>query len=513
MKKIIALVLTFATVLAFASCGKKTADTYDSGFILKNENSVELGTPDKSLNPEEVYKKITYTPEMFYGMFSVPGWFTQTGEEESEELVSFKQSAEFMTDPYDTEKKISTLPNCMQAGHESFDMGISLDISHNWLNMKYIDDAGVVVEHQFLYEIEGNKLLLTGVDWTYSNENKELKYSIIDSIKLEYEFSFCGRGLTLSKDGNSVTLYAGKNYNASEDYLSSDMYLSKDSKSIDGIKCLSYYWADGGKTSRLNVVTDAVEEGQFMNTIYTGIAKLTEDGLFTLTVPFKDGTKTYQFVYFLCDEDGIVLTDGTNTYYYQQKYSDYMKFGISNNVSVEQLDELNNFNESQMETISKKTNSLYEDLAAAFKKEGINVTIDKDNGEIAMDASVLFGGDSAEIGNEGKNLLTKFIKAYTSIIYNEKYDGFVEKTIVEGHIAPISNVTYESGLPFSEKRANNVKAFCLSVVDESNKAKLDNDLETLGCSNSKPILDENGKPNLDASRRVSFRFIINIAEN
>lgn len=68
-----------------------------------------------------------------------------------------------------------------------------------------------------------------------------------------------------------------------------------------------------------------------------------------------------------------------------------------------------------------------------------------------MDSTVLFGGDSADLTNEGKEFLNKFVKAYTSIIYNEKYDGFISKTMVEGHIAPVSGTTYEGGIPLSEK--------------------------------------------------------------
>ena len=36
-----------------------------------------------------------------------------------------------------------------------------------------------------------------------------------------------------------------------------------------------------------------------------------------------------------------------------------------------------------------------------------------------MDATVLFGGDSAELTSEGKEFLNKFLKAYTSIIYKK----------------------------------------------------------------------------------------------
>lgn len=131
-------------------------------------------------------------------------------------------------------------------------------------------------------------------------------------------------------------------------------------------------------------------------------------------------------------------------------------------------------------------------------------------GEIAMDATVLFGGDSAELTSEGREFLNKFLKAYTSIIYNEKYDGFIAKTMVEGHIAPVSGTTYEGGMPLSEKRAENVKNYCLSGETGVDTSKLAPTLETVGYSQSRPVYDADGNVDIEASRRVSFRFIVNI---
>lgn len=114
------------------------------------------------------------------------------------------------------------------------------------------------------------------------------------------------------------------------------------------------------------------------------------------------------------------------------------------------------------------------------------------------------------ISNDGKDLLNKFLKTYTSIAYNEKYDGFISKTMVEGHTAPVSGSTYESGLPLSEQRANNVKSYCLSADTGVDTSKLSTTLEAVGLSNSKPVYGSDGKIDMAACRRVSFRFIVDI---
>ena len=153
-----------------------------------------------------------------------------------------------------------------------------------------------------------------------------------------------------------------------------------------------------------------------------------------------------------------------------------------------------------------------EDLAKAFNDAGIKVTVDEKSGELAMDSSVLFGGDSAVLTTEGKTFLNKFVDVYTSIVFSDKYEGFVSKTMVEGHTAPVSGSTYESGLPLSEQRANNVKDYCVSSETGVDTSKLATNLEAIGYSNSKPVKDANGNVDMAASRRVSFRFIINLEQ-
>ena len=155
--------------------------------------------------------------------------------------------------------------------------------------------------------------------------------------------------------------------------------------------------------------------------------------------------------------------------------------------------------------IYKKKENLMGDLVSAFAKEGISVTVDKKTGELALDSSVLFGGDSAVLTDAGKAFLDKFVAVYSSVIFDEKYEKFVAKTLVEGHIAPVSDVTYEEGLPFSKQRAENVKKYCVGI-DE----KLAESLEAVGYSNSKPVYGNDGKVNMAASRRVSFRFLISV---
>lgn len=174
---------------------------------------------------------------------------------------------------------------------------------------------------------------------------------------------------------------------------------------------------------------------------------------------------------------------------------------------------IDNFTESELQAIATTKANLLNKLTIAFKNAGINVAINETSGEISLDSSVLFGGDSAVLSSDGKAFLKKFISTYTSVVFSNEFDGFISKILVEGHTAPVSGSTYESGLPLSKERANKVKDYCLSSetgISKDYVSELTSTLEAVGLSNSKPVKDSNGNVDMAASRRVSFRFLINL---
>ena len=246
--------------------------------------------------------------------------------------------------------------------------------------------------------------------------------------------------------------------------------------------------------------------------------KIDDSGRFTVCLAERDmvSGETDQFVeqyaYIIQSEASnfmvnfsVILLDGEKIYYYTDDITEREARSLA-----DQGANVDDLTEDEIKEIAEKKADLFDDLYKEFEAQGINVTINRSTGEIAMDASVLFGGDSAVITNDGKDLLNKFLKAYTSIAYNEKYDGFISKTMVEGHTAPVSGSTYESGLPLSEQRANNVKDYCLSADTGVDTSKLSTTLEAIGLSNSKPVYGSDGKIDMAACRRVSFRFIVDI---
>lgn len=155
--------------------------------------------------------------------------------------------------------------------------------------------------------------------------------------------------------------------------------------------------------------------------------------------------------------------------------------------------------------------SMIEALGQAFRDRGVDVDFNSETGEMNLNAAVLFGGDSAALTDEGKASLKEFFVVFAEVAFSEEYEGLVTKVVVEGHSAPLATSTYESGLPLSQERAANVRDFCLSEeigLDAQLLERLADKLVAEGLSNSQPILDADGQVNLEASRRVTFRFYV-----
>lgn len=416
--------------------------------------------------------------------------------------------------PVSIEAGPSALNNSGRGGASDL---VRMDRTHDWAVLSFIEedskDTYDTKQVVCSFTVEGNKVIYKPLDYyqKVKDENyktTEVKISISDRT-FEYDFSFRGPHLTLSNGNHSVTLCSYGFSENNENGPSIHGYATLNSAKIDGISNM------GGD----HILAYAHLENEEANSI--GLdnfsMKLTENGLITLRWTVKDNNDiesvvTRQFIYF-DNYYGIVLADKNNTYYYYESSLSIKYASISDGLSIVDAAAVAELSESELNTIIEKKENLIEDLAAAFEEAGIKVTVNETTGELAMDASVLFGGDSSVLTDAGKDFLNKFIGAYTNIVFNEKYKGFVSKTKIEGHTAPVAGSTYESGLPLSEERANVVKNYCLSAESGVNSeyiAELTSTMEAIGMSNATPVYDQNGNVDMAASRRVSFRFILNI---
>lgn len=183
----------------------------------------------------------------------------------------------------------------------------------------------------------------------------------------------------------------------------------------------------------------------------------------------------------------------------------------SMNFEAADLSALEGMEAYEVAEIAKIQLSLLSDLQLAFEAYGLAVQIDEKTGEVAIDAAVLFDVDSAEISAEGKQLLLDFINVYAQVVFHEKYDGRISKILIEGHTDSDGEYSYNQTL--SQSRADAVLKYILSDecgLSSDDQLSLQTTAVAKGYACDRPILDANGQEDKSASRRVSFRFLINI---
>lgn len=444
---------------------------------------------------KDVYKNVTYTPEMFFGKYTMEG--TRGTQLPDDKAAEFAADMDYMS-LSSFEMPVTVLPYRIEAGPRSNVTTMNYLQGHNFVNLYFCSEDGKKQAVQASYTVNGNTLSLNPVKkYSYDADAGRLDYSFTGKA-LKYNFEFDGIDLTLSNGSKSVTLHAEDIYNGNGPHIYESI-IKYGSEKVADIEMLSF--TEEGK--KLKVGDKEATDTEL---------ELNKDGLARLTwYDGVTGTHLLQAAYFYCDDDGIIFTDGTTNYYYTARSWELYTRAVTSNLSVSEPEKLQEMNPDEIEEIVNKNEELYIDLENAFRSAGINATVNRSTGEVALDSIVLFQSDRASVSDEGKELLNNFIREYVSVIFNEKYEGFIKTVEIEGHTDPTGN--YEYNMDLSQRRADRVMEYCLSDetgIDEETRSKLEQITMAVGRSYDMPILDDDGDVNMSASRRVSFRFIINI---
>lgn len=149
---------------------------------------------------------------------------------------------------------------------------------------------------------------------------------------------------------------------------------------------------------------------------------------------------------------------------------------------------------------------ILEELTAALDTTGIGYSIDKNSGGIMMDSGILFDYDDYSLTEEGKQYLDKFCPAYASVILDDEFSGVISDVIFEGHTD--TSGSYEYNLQLSQKRAEAVEVYCLGILDSVYREKMEQLVSAVGYSYDQPIYTDSGDIDMEASRRVEIKFVI-----
>ncbi len=516
LKRIFAVMLALVMIMSFAACGKKASNVAEDGYYYLSNELAKKDFPavDDPLDPEKIYSSLEYDERMLYGYYLFNN--AEKDKKKFLETANFEELEYGFVFGYDSreyKEELTTLPCDFRAGHSAVDR-MTADRNNHWAELTFLTKEGEERAVLGVYTVSGKTLSFTPVSFyeeTHDDKGKltAVKY-VLSEKSLEYTFSIKGPQLTLTRNDESVSLCSYYFTDNAKKLVELDGYLSVGSPMIENFDCMYFKLYDDG--SCFIYFNDSNSD-----LIYTPVnaAKIGEDGLLTVYWQENDEEKTEhvrQFVY-IGGYNGLILADNDNVYYYSDSYTSRQQAALSEGLTIEEATAIGQLTESELKEIAEKKANMLTDLEEEFKKQGIKATINKTTGEVALDSAVLFGVDQSDVSAEGKAFLTKFLKAYVGIVFSDKYEDFVSKVVVEGHTD--TDGDYEHNKKLSQARADSVKAFCASAesgLDAASQALLTPTLEATGYSYDRPVYDANGKVDMDASRRVSFRFTVNIGK-
>ena len=187
-----------------------------------------------------------------------------------------------------------------------------------------------------------------------------------------------------------------------------------------------------------------------------------------------------------------------------------MRLDLEGEISRERdlMVQISSEQQAKLDNIIGVRSDLIEALRAEFENSNVHIAVDEKTGAITFDSSILFEYNASELKPSGEQFLKEFLPRYVSILLGPEYREYISEIIIEGHTD--NEGTYIYNLDLSQERAYSVAEYCLS--DDSgilNKSTLERLREVVSCtgrSYSDPILDDKGKVDQEASRRVEFLF-------
>lgn len=146
------------------------------------------------------------------------------------------------------------------------------------------------------------------------------------------------------------------------------------------------------------------------------------------------------------------------------------------------------------------------ELTEALAQADLKASVDANTGDIVLESAVFFDVGKNAIKEGGRNFLEQFIPIYLGVLLQPEYENFLGEIIIEGHTD--TQGTYLVNLELSQERALSVATFCLEMpqLSKTQLSKLREILTAKGKSYSDPIYNTDGSVNMDASRRVEFKF-------
>lgn len=106
-----------------------------------------------------------------------------------------------------------------------------------------------------------------------------------------------------------------------------------------------------------------------------------------------------------------------------------------------------------------------EALKEEFQKQNLNVDIDSQSGAMALDSSVMFDYNQAELTEEGQQVLSEVLPIYCQVLLKDEYSDYLAEIIIDGYTDTSGDYSYN--LELSQKRSLAVAQYLLSIEGDS----------------------------------------------
>lgn len=123
----------------------------------------------------------------------------------------------------------------------------------------------------------------------------------------------------------------------------------------------------------------------------------------------------------------------------------------------------------------------------------------------------MFATNKSEVTQERKEFLDEFVGDYIGIMLEMARADHIKEIRIEGNAD--QNGEYEYNKKLSEKRTEEVKTYCLegekNGLSEKEREQFSEIGIAVGNSYDNPVYEGDGTVDMDASRWVEFKFILN----
>lgn len=164
--------------------------------------------------------------------------------------------------------------------------------------------------------------------------------------------------------------------------------------------------------------------------------------------------------------------------------------------------------QEQLDKIIGVRSELISALRDEFEGSELKVSVDPQTGAITFDSNVLFDSNKYDIKETGAAFLDEFLPRYFNILLKKQFSEYISEIIIEGHTDTRADYMYN--LELSQQRALSVAKYCLdektSTLSKKRIKALQKIVTANGRSYSDPVYNEDKTVNMDASRRVEFKF-------